>query len=257
MIIVTHSGVFHADELMAIALVAKVGKGGLINVVDKIVEAPANWLTVLRTFNVPSDLPPGSLVIDIGKEFAPERGRFDHHQDPSLPASNVLVLRHFLPESRFRDILEENLFTPVSDTDRGITKATPTSLNGIMANFNSLGKKGFEMALPIMQHILNAAWETSLKAAEGEEAFMALPSLNGFAFQEAGDFIPGWKDLAKAKGLKGLVTPNARGGWQIVVTDSEVLTLPEEAEGMNFRHASGFMGVFDTFEQAEACTLRM
>ena len=54
---VTHGGVFHADEVMATAILALLQP-----------------LTVCRTFSVPEDLNPETLVYDIG------RGMYDHHQ---------------------------------------------------------------------------------------------------------------------------------------------------------------------------------
>lgn len=54
----THSGVFHADEVMATVLLSKIYDN----------------LTVCRAFHVPENLPEGVIVYDIGN------GKFDHHQ---------------------------------------------------------------------------------------------------------------------------------------------------------------------------------
>ena len=56
--VVTHGGVFHADEVLATVILSKV----------------LGDITVLRTFKVPEGLSDDVIVYDIGF------GRFDHHQ---------------------------------------------------------------------------------------------------------------------------------------------------------------------------------
>ena len=82
--IVTHAGTFHADELCALALLHTMFP-----------DAP-----VERTYT-PSEedfQDPEVWVLDIGRRYEPELNNFDHHHDAELPATNMLVLRHFLPD---------------------------------------------------------------------------------------------------------------------------------------------------------------
>jgi uncharacterized UPF0160 family protein len=62
--IATHSGPFHADDVMATALLRV------------FVDADA---TVVRTRD-PARMEPADVVIDVGGRFDPEARRFDHHQ---------------------------------------------------------------------------------------------------------------------------------------------------------------------------------
>jgi len=64
MLVATHSGPFHADDVFAFAL--------LRTFVD-------SSATIIRTRDL-SRLTDADVVIDVGGEFDPGRGRFDHHQ---------------------------------------------------------------------------------------------------------------------------------------------------------------------------------
>ncbi|WFD36721.1 hypothetical protein MCUN1_003608 [Malassezia cuniculi] len=64
-IIVTHSGVFHADDALAVSLLTK-----LPSLRDA---------QLIRTRD-PAQIERGSVVVDVGAEYDPERHRYDHHQ---------------------------------------------------------------------------------------------------------------------------------------------------------------------------------
>lgn len=104
-IIVTHSGTFHADEALAVHLLSK--------------------LPVLRDAQLvrtrdPAEISKGTIVVDVGAEYDPERHRFDHHQrgfsetfdgshDTKLSSAG-LVWKHY-----GKDILAEHLGCAVDD----------------------------------------------------------------------------------------------------------------------------------------------
>ncbi len=88
--VVTHSGMYHADDCMAIALMAEwMWPGATLNLIrtrDKVLIDTAD------------------VAVDVSGECAPERGRYDHHfkgsptrPDGSMFASAGLVLEHFAP----------------------------------------------------------------------------------------------------------------------------------------------------------------
>ncbi len=68
--VLTHSGTFHADEVLATVILEKV----------------LGDITVCRTFKVPEQLANDSIVYDIGF------GKYDHHQK----GGNALVKTMFL-----------------------------------------------------------------------------------------------------------------------------------------------------------------
>ena len=63
-LVATHDGPFHADDVMAVALVRT------------FVDAQCE---VVRTRD-PAKLDGADIVVDVGAVYAPEQGRFDHHQ---------------------------------------------------------------------------------------------------------------------------------------------------------------------------------
>lgn len=82
--IFTHGGTAHRDEVLACAVIlAKEHGSGL------------NWFIRRVSVLEPDDVTSLDYVVDIGGIYAPEARRFDHHQDSTLPASIVLVMRHF------------------------------------------------------------------------------------------------------------------------------------------------------------------
>ena len=89
--IVTHNGPYHADDVVAVALLQCLPDwrhAPLVRTRDE---------EVIRT---------AAMVVDVGGEYAPERGKFDHHFDGSpqrgdgnLYAAAGLILRHFFKDS--------------------------------------------------------------------------------------------------------------------------------------------------------------
>lgn len=63
--IVTHSGKFHADEVFAVATLLLVHEGEEMEIVRS---------------REPEIIETGDIVVDVGGEYDPRKGRFDHHQ---------------------------------------------------------------------------------------------------------------------------------------------------------------------------------
>jgi len=76
--IITHNGVFHADEVFGVALI--------LMLVPEMAGAK-----VIRTRNK-EVVREGDWVIDVFGEYAPTKRKYDHHQDSNLPAACILVL---------------------------------------------------------------------------------------------------------------------------------------------------------------------
>ena len=74
-LIVTHNGVFHLDEVMAIAMIL-MWRDKIKN--ECITERPEYKLVRTRDMNEP--IPHSALILDVGEKFLPEQGWIDHHQ---------------------------------------------------------------------------------------------------------------------------------------------------------------------------------
>lgn len=245
--IVTHGGVFHADETLAIAFLHRIF--GLV---------PIEW-----TFKVSKeDLEdPSVIVLDLGGSYDVHLNNYDHHHDTLSHATNCLVLEAFgrnlaervgVDTVKLINHLKKHLFEYVSNVDRGLVLedniGIPT-FNSIIRNFNNV-PNGFNFALKLANWTLEGFIATAKLAIQGEEKYMTFERMDSrfpARIQTTTDFIPSWKELAQAEGTFILIQPNLRGGWQAVSRSTDELVLPTSSKS-TFRHNSGFMIVFDTFE---------
>ena len=104
--IYTHSGVFHADEVFAIAL---------IEVFTKL------EIEVYRTRDEQlinnAKKENDCMLIDLGSEYDISRKLFDHHQSDSLPASNVLILNYLFNKG----LIDNNVYPELLGIMQGIS----------------------------------------------------------------------------------------------------------------------------------------
>jgi uncharacterized UPF0160 family protein len=95
--IITHSGVHHADEVSAIVTVFK---------------SLGYKLPIERKISVTQEEldDPSVLILDIGRNYNPTLGNFDHHQGANLPATNILVLDYFFNDEFIKDKLKQSFY---------------------------------------------------------------------------------------------------------------------------------------------------
>lgn len=144
--VLVHNGRFHADEVCAVALLNVFGQelfglGSIINVYRvkhandfKQLEENLKEITALK-------LKDFDFVIDTGKEYNPEKGYFDHHQDKNLDSACYLVWKYIkdtlgLDDSLYKDL--NYIVESISNADIGTTPAKPGELSNIIANFNNI-----------------------------------------------------------------------------------------------------------------------
>jgi uncharacterized UPF0160 family protein len=120
--IITHSGTFHVDELLAVAALEILFDGKPYEVVRS--RDPEVWKT-------------GDYVVDVGLVYDPARNRFDHHQKggagdrEGIPYSSFgLVWKKFGVEiSGSREVaeaIERRIARPIDMGDSGLSSYTPT-----------------------------------------------------------------------------------------------------------------------------------
>jgi len=244
--VITHGGQFHADELLAIAIIRLI----LPNIEIK------------RKFKISSEEynDPSILVIDIGRYYEPKKGLFDHHQDRSLMASNLLILDAFYEmlgqvfglssaESyRMYVYLMKKMFVYVSNVDKGQARDNeeiPT-FNSIVRSMNALEEDtAFEIALKMAEIVLESYIKSLILIIKGEKEWDTFSNYTErIKLQETQQILPNWKEIAKKEDIIAIIQPNVRGGWQMVSRDTNELKLPKDDKA-SFRHESGFMIVFD------------
>lgn len=275
--IITHAGVFHADEAMAIAIYSKA--------------CDLNVLRIYRTFSPVVNAPEDVLVIDIGG------GSFDHHQKGGngcrangVPyASAGLVWRTFglaLVNPEVWEIVDQELIQGIDAMDNGqmpslnypaeafnisriISQMNPTWDSYEPSDICFLRAVNFS-TLVLQNCILNA--KAKVKAAsivnkaieQSENRIMVLDR-----------YVP-WQDYIfsssdpKAKDIAFVVFPSNRGGvnWQCVPdapnSFGQRKPVPKEWRGLRdgelqvatgvkdaiFCHPAGFIGSAQTLQGA-------
>lgn len=143
--IVTHGGRFHADEVFAIALILECSGRS------------ASEVTLIRTRKIPKEMlsDPDTIVVDVGGVFNPEAGCFDHHQDPKLPSSAMMVLNWLKPD--YASYLNTVLFRHIDVVDRrGAKEKIPTvsSCIGVLNDLPAPEQEKFKTALLTAQILL-------------------------------------------------------------------------------------------------------
>lgn len=241
--IVTHGGHFHADEMSALALLLLLFP-----------DTPYD-----RTYTpTPEDFEdPTVIVMDIGRRYEPHLNNYDHHQDASLPASNMLILKHFVTEGREADLLREYLFQYISDNDTGLVVenqngiVSPPTISGIIRACNNLPPDIAEKtALNIAYSATWAYLEMAKKRIAGEEMWAkTIRPFPGVVVHDSLDHIVGWSDLAKKDDVIFLIDHNPRGGWQMTSRDSKTWPIPEHPD-QTFLHNSRFIAAYPTLEVA-------
>lgn len=112
MLVVTHNGPFHADDVLAFGLIRA------------FLDADAE---VVRSRD-PRDWERADIVIDVGGVYAPDRGRFDHHQASYVgPLSSAgMVVRWLVEAGHVRqdvgEVLQTQVVDYVDEVDNGRTQ---------------------------------------------------------------------------------------------------------------------------------------
>jgi len=107
--IVTHNGIFHADEVVAVALLRIV-----LTEKEIFVTRTRDESIIKRGL-----LNPETFVIDVGGKWVPGMRNFDHHQSLRLRASNMLVFNYI--KETFPDSLLSTLMPAITNIMLGIS----------------------------------------------------------------------------------------------------------------------------------------
>lgn len=286
--VVTHGGVFHADEVLATVILSKVLE---------------EELTVLRTFKVPENLSNDVIVYDIGF------GKFDHHQKDGngtrkngVPYAAVGLIWKEYGHKLVEDTANPELVWGLIDRD--LIQGVDATDNGVMPKLESesTGQVVRNMSFSAIISSFNPTWdcaedpdEAFIKAVEFAENVFENTLKNATAKAKAQKiveeaieksqehimildrFVP-WQEFIfasenpKAEDVQFVVFPSNRGGynWQCVPdalgSFGQRKTVPSEWRGLsgenlqrvtgvptaNFCHSAGFIGSAETFKGAYA-----
>ena len=261
--IVVHSGTFHADDAMVVALI-RAFSGKLIPV-----ERVPHQADISHYLNNPE-----ILVADVGRRYEPKILNFDHHQfkqpEEEDRAAAGMVFDWLVEQGYINPLLEKNmrpLIKMIDENDIGVRPAQVGELPNIVAGFNRVEDEAaqeaaFEYVVNMLMrivenHITEAAKELKAQVAaeRGEEVIEGVLKVNveGTApylilnyIAEHGpeniDIIY-WQDSRTGE-WKAQVVPEAPGSFKRRGRGFQVIDpLPE---GIKFVHKAQFFMVAET-----------
>lgn len=227
--VVTHGGVFHADEVMAVAILSEIF---------------GREMKVSRVFKVPNDLPDGTIVLDIGG------GKYDHHQrggngarENGVPyASCGLIWREFGKEllKEVEDVenvwrlIDEQLISGIDAIDCGAIPrceavVKPMTISAIISSFNpawdstETPDEAFVKAVDEAKRIFDRLLSNTISKVKAIGIVEAAIENSKDHIMVLETFVP-WQDALfasdnpKAAEILFVVFPSNRGGfnWQAV-----------------------------------------
>lgn len=280
--VVTHGGVFHADEVLATVILSKV----------------LGDITVLRTSKVPEGLADDVIVYDIGF------GRFDHHQkggngarENGVPYAAVGLIwkeyGHKLVEDTVNpelvwSLIDRDLIQGVDATDNGAMPKSGSiahnmSFSNIISSFNPTWDcaedpdEAFIKAVDFAETVFENTLKNATAKAKAQKIVEEAIEKSQEHIMVLEQFVP-WQEFifasenAKASEVLFVVFPSNRGGfnWQCVPealgSFGQRKPVPSEWKGLSgeklqkvtgittatFCHPAGFIGSAETFKDAYA-----
>ncbi len=277
---ITHSGIFHADEVMTTVVLSKI----------------LPEVKVCRTFKVPEDVAEDVIVYDIGG------GVYDHHQRSSEARENGIKFSSFgllwrkfgmqlLSDNQNAelvfDFFDKNFVTGIDAVDNGQIERTDDvqvmTVSGVISSFNpnwdekANADESFLKAVAFAEVIFDNALASAISKAKAKTGVERAIEKSDNGIMILDEFMP-WQDYIfnstneKADGILYVVFPSNRGGYNVnAVPDApgsfgQRKPLPEswaglrggdfaEASGVataNFCHPAKFICGADTFDDALA-----
>ena len=238
--IVTHDGIFHADEVFAIALIKTV---------------VSRHIPVVRSREISEEdfANENVWIIDVGRRHQPELNNLDHHQDAELEAACVLVLNHLYIKNFFNTEMWEELkegFKAISYIDRkGFDGQVGFQVNSLIKSLNNLDN-GFYTALSIAEDYILSAQASANMSVESYKLWAYGEIVGNVRVCEK--YPIHWK---KYSGQPFLVAPDMSGKkWCVHSRDSSLY--PIISTGVEeFIHAGKFIATFADKFSAVACAV--
>lgn len=252
--IITHNGIFHADEVFAVATLKLI----------------YNEVTVTRTRNLPADTT-DTLFVDVGLKYDGEQN-FDHHQRDSalthpngIPmASFGLIWRNFGKtlvdtDYAYNSVLN-SLVSSIDAVDNGIflehESYTPYTLSNAISSFNSenpfSGEQefAFNAAVDFAQVVIENAIKSAKK--EAQDYYYVLDKMSN----NNGDVLvldkyANFRDALKNSQIKYVIYPT-NGEYRVQSTAPKwnVEAFTSDSQDFVFCHKSGFVFGTKTLELA-------
>ncbi len=279
-VIGTHDGSFHADEIMAIAIIGRLEKGNI---------------EIIRSRD-PEVLKRADILVDVGMVYDEEKDLFDHHQrggvmvDGRQYASAGLVWKHFGLElldtevsnkklaDKAWELIDKRLISGIDRIDLGEKADGFTTISHLIASFNphpmDTGvdvNECFGQALALAREVLDREIKRAVYDAVGSEEIedAALTARGGVATLKR--LLP-WTEVItefRFPNIKRVMWPDPEKGQWIVQQTRWAEPMPEAWRGLStadlikvsgldsavFCHPSGFIAGFRDKKDADMASL--
>lgn len=282
--LITHSGIFHADDVMATVILEKL----LGNV------------TVCRVLEIPQNLKSHVIVYDIGG------GEFDHHQKGGngirkngvpYAASGLIwkkygrvVIKKYVQHTNFNEVLDsvdKMLIQGIDATDNGVINnsigqgVSTMSICQLISNYNPLWDEyesydeAFVKACRVAEETFSNVMKKAISSCKAKSYVQESIEKSSKHIMILDKFVPWQRHLylstnPKAIDIWFVIYPSLRGGynWQTVTTDLKkhipMKAVPKEWCGLKgealqkvtgiktaiFCHDGGFIGAAETVQDA-------
>lgn len=262
--VLTHDDIFHADEILAIAILAVVHMSKEIVVVRA---HRSNLNTIEKTSDLTRDNVVNILsyqftrqlnvetayIVDCGKLFN-NVWAFDHHQDKNLEASSSLVARKFF-NSDFMGYHRE-FFDRIStiDCDKSKVEGTErtTEFNNLVRNLNAgTDDVGFALAIDMSIAILKGMIHEFIQYKITGDCYFEMIKAGNIRYNDEIIDTFKWQKYAEREGVKAIITRDRNNDDQFIVLsrDTKIFVIPEGHDCV-FRHNSGFLATYTTMKDA-------
>jgi uncharacterized UPF0160 family protein len=232
--IITHDGIFHADDVMAVAL--------LQVFIDK-------SIPLVRTRNITEEdiLDPKVWIVDVGGMYDTTLGLYDHHQDKMLHSACVLVAKELSTYGYINinvyDELIDGLLA-ISEIDCNGPKAeSGFTFNKLIKGFNAL-PNGWDVAVSVAHLHIRSCINSGLKAEESRIIWNNGKKISMY-IRVCDEFPIHWKRYEEEPFL---VYPYDNK-WNLLTISSENFPLISTKKE-TFLHANKFLAVFNSKEDA-------
>ena len=261
--VLTHSTIFHADDVFGVAMCKLIKPDiHIYRTVDKD--------EIEEALNDPS-----ILVFDIGL------GKYDHHQEDKVLRPDGtpycgcgLLWRDYgyllCPEKEARDKVDQMLIYAIDKADNGIAQNLLSSSIKTMNPCWNSDKDEYEAfgdALKVALYILKAHVDHANAAVEATDAvlecYLASPTEEILVMDEYLPYVDAVHDESRLRNVLFVVYPSKRGGWNVQTVAKEPgqfvnrMDFPKEwlghadpERGIHFAHTANFLIACDTKEQA-------
>jgi len=250
--ILTHGGIFHADEVCAIALLIVSHNPSFVNIYraprkeldsGKFAVASSRGLKQLVTDNTEANF----FVLDCLGTYDTDEFFFDHHQNAELEATNVLIAQHEFTEDYFKFI--KDFLYRVSDVDRnrsGLEEVEqPTEITAIIRSLNSV-ENGFILAVTMLVKYFVSTINQYNKYIVSRKSYINMERVGNIKFTTTPMRLVNWQPDAKDEEVDVIVLPDGESdsdGYIALSRSTKDYIIPEDGDH-SFRHNSGFLAKY-------------